>query len=85
MKKYARDNLSNNFEEMVTDSDQVDKPFWQIMGNFMGAGTTTKKNTTALPPLKMQNSNYSFIYVEKANTLNRYFCSFSSIADTNII
>ena len=35
MKKYAKDNYSNNIEDTISNTEWRNKTFWQIMGRFM--------------------------------------------------
>ena len=45
----------------------------------MGKGNSD----SVIPPLKMSDGNYAFTDLEKATTLNNYFCSISSVDDSN--
>ena len=38
---------------------------------------------TVIPPLKMHNDDYAFTDIEKASTLNDYFCTILSVDDRN--
>ena len=79
MKKFAKDNYNNNVEDTISNTERGSKTFWQIMGRFMG-----KSNSyTVIPPLKMHNGDYAFTDIEKASTLNDYFCTISSVDDSN--
>ena len=79
MKKFAKDNYNNNIEDMISNTDRGSKTFWQVMGRFMRKGTSD----SVIPPLKMPDDNYAFTDLEKATTLNNYFCSISSVDDNN--
>ena len=50
----------------------------QIMGRFMGKQAITN----SIPPLYTSNNNYVFSDEEKANILNDFFCSISTIDDS---
>ena len=79
MKKFAKYNYNNNVEDTISNTERGSKTFWQIMGRFMG-----KYNSdTVIPPLKMHNGDYAFTDIEKASTLNDYFCTISSVDDSN--
>ena len=79
MKKFAKDNYNNNIEDMISNTERGSKTFWQVMGRFMGKGNSD----SVIPPLKMSDGNYAFTDLEKATTLNNYFCSISSVDDSN--
>ena len=53
--------------------------FWQLMGRLAGK----QSKTSNIPLLQTPNDSYVFTDSEMANTLNDYFCSISSIDDTN--
>ena len=55
------------------------KTFWQVMGRFKGK-TGTSIN---IPPLHKQDNTLAFSDFEKAQDLNSYFASISTIDDTN--
>ena len=75
MKKYAKENYINNFEDTILSSENSTKTFWQIMGRFMGKQAITN----SIPPLYTSNNNYVFSDEEKANILNDFFCSISTM------
>ena len=79
MKKFAKDNYNNNVENTISNTERGSKTFWQIMGRFMGKDYSD----TVIPPLKMHNGDYAFTDIEKASTLNDYFCTISSVDDSN--
>lgn len=82
MKKFAKENYINNIEDTVLNKDSGNscKTFWQVMGRFMG-----KKGTSVIiPPLEKQDNTYAFTDEDKANELNDFFSSVSTINDTNI-
>ena len=74
MKKYAKVNYINNFEDTILSSENSTKTFWQIMGRFMGKQAITNLYTS--------NNNSVFSDEEKANVLNDFFCSISTIDDS---
>lgn len=79
MKKYAKENYNNNLEDIISDKENGNKSFWQIMGRFMG----NNNNLNTIPPLKISDNTYAFTDNEKATFLNGYFCSISSVDDKN--
>ena len=78
MKKHAKDNYNNNLEDTILNTERGNKTFWQVMGRFMG-----KSEDTVIPPLITSDGNYAFTDIEKASTLNDYFCTISSVDDSN--
>ena len=50
VKKYAKENYNNNFEDIVLNAEYGNKTFWQLMGRFMGENNTC----SVIPPLKKQ-------------------------------
>ena len=79
MKKYAKENYNNNLETIISSKDNGNKTFWHVMGRFMGK----TNNSTIIPPLRLSDNNYAFTNKEKAECLNDFFFSFSSIDDSD--
>ena len=79
MKKFARETYMNNYEDMILGQNCGSKSFWQLMGRLAGK----QSKTSNIPPFQTPNDSYAFTNSEQANTLNDYFCSISSIDDTN--
>ena len=80
MKKYAKDNYNNNLEDTILNTERDNKTFWQIMGRFM---KKKSNKDTVIPPLLTSDGNYAFTDIEKASTLNDYFCTVSSVDDSS--
>ena len=70
----------NNYEDLILNQSCGRKTFWQLMGRFSGK----QSKTSIIPPLETPNDSYAFTDLEKANLLNDYFCSISTIDDSNI-
>ena len=70
----------NNYEDLILNQSCGSKTFWQLMGRLAGK----QSKTSIIPPLETPNDSYSFTDLEKANLLNNYFCSISTIDDSNI-
>ena len=64
---------------MILSQNCGSKSFWQLMGRLAGK----QSKTSNIPLLQTPNDSYAFTDSEMANTLNDYFCSISSIDDTN--
>ena len=79
MRKFAKETYMNNYEDMLLGQNCDSKSFWQLMGRQ----ARKQSKTSNIPPLQTPNDSYAFTDSEKANTLNDYFCSISSINDTN--
>ena len=54
--------------------------FWQLMGRLVGK----QSKICATPPLQTPDDSYVFTDTEKSNLLSDYFCSISTIDDSNI-
>ena len=75
MKKFAKETYMNNYADMILGQNCGSLSFWQLMGR--------QSKTSNIPLLQTPNDSYVFTDSEMANTLNGYFCSISSIDDTN--
>lgn len=80
MKKYAKENYMNNYEDMILNKNCGSKTFWQLMGRLVDK----QPKTSTLPPLQNSNDVFAFTDDEKATLLNDYFCTISSLDDSNI-
>ena len=79
MIKYAKESFINRIDDIICnqESGNSSKSFWQVMGRFMG-----KKGTSVIiPPLQKQDHTYAFTDYEKAEELNTYFASISTMDD----
>ena len=86
LKKQAKENFYNNLElrlENLQSSDR--KGFWRIIRHFVKEHNST---SATVPPLGiLKEDGHTEIYVtneEKANCLNDYFASISTINDENV-
>ena len=84
LKKQAKETFFTNLETNLTDLQTNDKKgFWKIIRHFI------KQNdcSSNIPPLAStdMNGNTKFFTSneEKANCLNNYFCSISTVTDEN--
>ena len=80
MKKYAKETYMNNYEDLILNQSCGSKTFWQLMGILVDK----QSKLSNIPPLETPNDSYVYTDVEKANLLNSYFCSISSIDDSNV-
>ncbi len=85
MKKYAREAFYNNIELSLTDSyDNNKRYFWKLVRFFIKSNNANN----SIPPLKIIEDNTECTYFsdfEKANCLNNYFVSISTINDEHSI
>ena len=82
MIKYAKESFINKIDDFVCNPElgNSNKLFWQVMGRFMG-----KRGTSVIiPPLQKQVHTFAFTDYEKADELNSYFASISTVDDANI-
>ena len=80
MKKYVKETYMNNYEDMILNQNCGGKTFWQLIGRLVGK----QSKISATPPLQTPEDSYIFTDTEKSNLLNDYFCSISTIDDSNI-
>lgn len=86
MKKHAKEQYYNNMEQTIIDSS-INNPklYWKLLRQFI----KSNKNAELIPPLKtvLQDGTeqYFFNDSEKANCLNDFFVSISTIDDSNTI
>ena len=81
MIKYAKENFIHKIDDILGNPEigNSSKRFMQVMGRFMGK-TGTSIN---IPPLHIQDNTLACSDFEKAQELNSYFASISTIEDTN--
>ena len=82
--KHAKETFFNNLENSITDFYSNDrKQFWKTIRYFV----KNDGNTCSIPPLKSMSPNgqetFCFTNPEKAERLNEYFVSISTISDDN--
>ena len=84
LKKQAKETFFNTLEVTITDSYDNDKrKFWKIVRHFVKSNC----NTSSIPPLKTTsdgNVTYCYSDMEKAECLNDYFVSISTVDDSNV-
>ena len=85
LKKHAKEKFYNNLEISLSDFHTNDKKkFWQVIRHFV------KNNNSSgnIPPLISSNSQgqttYCYTDYEKAECLNEYFTSISTVNDDNV-
>jgi len=87
LKKQAKENFYTNLEVNLTELQTNDKKgFWKIIRHFVKEQNSSSGN---IPPLCLRQANGQMEFYtsndEKANCLNSYFSSISSVNDTNVI
>ncbi len=83
MKKYAREAFYNGIEFSLTDSFMNNKKyFWKLVRFFV----KDSNSSSTIPPLKSSEDNNEVLHFsdfDKANCLNDYFVSISTVNDEN--
>ncbi len=84
MKKYARESFYNDIEFNITDAFSNDKKyFWKLIRYFV----KENKACNNIPILKANIGNIEHLYfsdLDKANCLNNFFVSISTVNDTDV-
>ncbi len=82
MKKHAKDTFFNNIEYTLNDLSSTNQlQYWKLI-KMLVKDNSSKCET--IPPLKNPDDSYSLTDEEKANTLNNYFVSISTVDASNI-
>ena len=84
LKNNAKERFYNNLELSISDFHSNDKKqLWKIVRHFV----KSNNNSSSIPPLNSFSvtgqNNYCFSLEEKADLLNRYFTSISTVNDDN--
>ena len=84
LKKHAKERLYKNLESSISDFYSNNKrQFWSIIRHFV----KNNSSTSSIPPLQVllpnNQNDYCYTDMEKAECLNEYFTSVSSLDDTN--
>ena len=85
LKRHAKELFYNNLELSISDFHKNDKKqFWKVIRHFVKSNTSS----SSIPPLNSFSvtgqNNFCFSSEEKADLLNRYFTSISTVNDENI-
>ena len=81
MKKHAKELFFNNIEYNLNDLNSSNpKQYWKIVKMLVKNNT---KSCETIPPLRKQDQSLSVSDVDKANVLNDYFVSISTIDDSH--
>ncbi len=79
IKKHAKETFFNTLEFTLSDiSIQNPRQYWKIVKALMKENSSTCE---PIPPLLNNDGNYSTSDYDKANTLNEYFTSISTVDD----
>lgn len=82
LKKHAKEQFYNNLEDSVIEmNDTNPRQYWKLVKHFM----KSNRGAEIIPPLKTTLDSgeeiFSFTDLQKANTLNDYFVSMSTLND----
>ncbi len=81
MKKYAKQIFFDNLEFTMQDLNTTDpRQYWKIIKMLVKENAN---NCETIPPLRKTDSTYTFTDKEKAEALNNYFVSISTVDDSH--
>ena len=82
LKRNAKEQLYNNLEFFISDFHSNDKKqFWKVVRHFV-KGNSSSSSIPPLYPVTGQN-DFCFSTEDKAELLNKYFTSISTVNDEN--
>ena len=82
LKKHAKETFFGNLENSLNDlTENNPKKYWKTIKTLIKDSNTA----TTIPPLKLDNNDFAFSDEEKANALNNFFASISTINNTNTV
>ncbi len=83
MKKHAKEGFYNNLEYSINDLSSTNpREYWKIVKMLM---KDSAKGGYTIPPLIKTDQTFATSDQEKANTLNDYFISISSVDDSEAV
>ena len=85
-RKHAKESFYNNLELIITDFENNDKrKFWKVIRHFV----KNNSSSSAIPPLSSTlpsgETQWAFTDEAKADCLNDYFVSISTVNDENTV
>ena len=84
LKKHAKEQFYNNIETTIASSMNTNRQtYWKLLKSFI----KNNKHSDSIPILKTvtdNNETLNFTDEDKANCLNDYSCSISTIDDSNV-
>ena len=85
-RKHAKESFYNNLELIITDFENNDKrKFWKVIRHFV----ENNSSSSAIPPLSSTlpsgETQWAFTDEAKADCLNDYFVSISTVNDENTV
>ncbi|MCU7958324.1 MAG: endonuclease/exonuclease/phosphatase family protein, partial [gamma proteobacterium symbiont of Bathyaustriella thionipta] len=85
LKRHAKEQFYNNLEMSISDFHSNDKKqFWKVVRHFVKSNNTS----ASIPPLNSfpvtGQNDYCFSSEEKAELLNKFFTSISTVDDGNV-
>ncbi len=83
MKKYAKQTFFNNLEFNMQDFNASNpRQYWKMV-KMLVKDNSGSCNT--IPPLQKNDNTYTLTDTDKADILNDYFVSISSVDDSNVV
>lgn len=83
MKKYAKEIFFNNLEFSMCEMNSTNpREYWKTLKLLV---KDNSKSCNSIPPLRNTDGSYSISDEDKANVLNDFFISISSLDDTNTV
>ena len=85
LKKHAKEQYYSNLEDIVANSSVNDqKTYWKLLKQFLNKN----KPLNSIPPLSSSptsiDQTFAYLDEEKANVLNDYFVSISTLSNSNV-
>ena len=85
LKKHAKEKFYNNLEISLSDFHTNDKKkFWQVIRHFVKNNNSSGNIPPLISSISQGQTTYCYTDYEKAECLNEYFTSISTVNDDNV-